>query len=171
MPRRRARPKPLVPRAPQVKWVNAPPPGGWWPDARAAADDTTIYYNRDADRRDKQHELGHLFDEQVLSDSERVRLSRIMRVKGDWVQDHYDEKGNPTGQVSPTEAFADWYGNARMGQGPGFKQRTKYGPAERWDPGYGVNPRGPRAYRRFLKIVNRSYARYEREQALKNLLG
>jgi hypothetical protein len=150
--------EPLVPAAPHVKWVNGPPPGGWWKDARAAEAGGTVWYKRSADKWDLAHEMGHAFIEQVLTASDRRRLQgpRVMRVNGPWVGEW--------GEVSPDEVAADWYANARLGQGPGFRTRTEYGLGESWDPGYGVAPKSPAHYRRFIKIINRAHERYERER-------
>lgn len=143
-----ARTHPLVPAA-DVTLVKGEPPGGGWEGFRAAEAGGTIWYTADADAWDLAHEMGHAFDEQELTDSDRRRLSgrQVMRTGGGpWI----------TGDGGPDECFADWYANARLGQGPGFADRHG---VERWDPGYTLSTPTVARYRRFLRIVNHAARR------------
>lgn len=157
-PRKVRRARPLVAAPPKLKRVYGTPPG--WPpgqDFRAAEAGGTIYYNDQASPWDLAHEQGHAFDEEVLSNADRWRIRKVMRIgnKGAWIAGGFA----PDGSSGPDEKFADWYANAALGWGPGFVNKTKRGPMEQWNSGYATSPVSARQYRRILKIINRAALR------------
>lgn len=61
----------------------------------------------------RAHEVGHLFDSQVLTDGDRRFFQRIMGAPaGPW---SYVDTGEVNGYLSPAEWFADYYGAAAAG--------------------------------------------------------
>lgn len=64
----------------------------------------------------KAHEVGHLFDAQILTDGDRRYFTRLMRAPaGPW---SYANTSDPRGEISPQEWFADYYGAAATGLTP-----------------------------------------------------
>lgn len=139
----------LVPMPPYVHYVDATPEG--WPadqDFRAATAGATVYYRAPLDRSDRYHELGHVFDWVVLSDTDRAALQRVMRRPGPWVpEDSPDD--------APDECFAEWYMNARMGH-RGLNLRR----GGSWEVGYDCGLPSRRRVARFTFIVHQSLVRW-----------
>lgn len=66
-------------------------------------------------RYDRMHELGHIFDQQVLTDVDRQRFTRLLGLKGPWVHVTTKPGGGATESWgSPNEWFADAYAHCAM---------------------------------------------------------
>jgi hypothetical protein len=109
----------VIPAAPSVNWAhNVAPPGP--PDnsvAGSAAYDwgsDTVYFQGNMPKFTRAHELGHALDDQALNDGDRHFFTRLMGMSGNWNQG----TGFQGGTHSPSEIFADWYGNAAIGNDP-----------------------------------------------------
>ena len=105
----------LVPAPPRVRFVHGTMPG----DTEAAkglgvavtdAASDTIYYDQPLDRFSRAHEIGHLLDAEILTDADRRRFTRIMRVPG--APDWWRGTGDDDGLLTPAEWFADYYAAA-----------------------------------------------------------
>jgi hypothetical protein len=136
---------PFMPVAPNVRYAHtAPPVNGTDNQLPAAAayypGEDTVYFGGNLDRFTRGHELGHAFDDQVLSDADRGNMMRLMRMKGAWNQG----TGLSGGAQSPSEIFADWYGNAAIGNDPRRK----------WSDAYATPPSPPQ-FRRFQLALAR----------------
>jgi hypothetical protein len=114
----------MVPVAPQRYTFdkgpqNAPQPvkdaqGYAWVDMQNNA----IHAPHGLSRREKAHEVGHVFDHQVLNDADRANLQKIVGARtGNWYG----------GIAGPAEFFADYYAAAAMGDRPGHAVRVKGG--------------------------------------------
>src|SRR3954468_11160289 len=75
----------VLPSPPHVKIVVGKPPG-WTGPVTAASDGHTLWRARHVDRFTLQHELGHVFDEETLTNANRRYFMRLMRLKGPWTQ-------------------------------------------------------------------------------------
>jgi hypothetical protein len=140
-----------LPSPPHVKIVVGRPPG-WTGPFTAASDGHTIWRARHVDRFTLEHELGLLFDEQVLTNADRRYFMRLMRLRGPWTQAYETTLGQRQGGArSPEEWFADWYANARMRCGPSL--------GSCWTYGYADSPTWDRQFKRFLWRVRRAAAR------------
>jgi hypothetical protein len=134
-----------MPVAPNVRYAHtAPPVNGTDSQLPAAAayypGEDTVYFGGNLDRFTRGHELGHAFDDQVLSDGDRANIMRLMRMRGSWNQG----TGLSGGAQSPAEIFADWYGNAAIGNDPRRK----------WSDAYASAP-SPAQFRRFQLALAR----------------
>jgi hypothetical protein len=89
------------------------------------ADTDDVYLEPGATRFERQHELGHQFDRQVLTDPDRAWLtSRLGFKPGAW------NRGTGPGNRSPDESFADAYAACAIGLVPlrrGKAWWTSYG--------------------------------------------
>lgn len=56
------------------------------------------------------HELFHLLDAQALTDQDRARFQKILKLKGPW-----DQGTGTSGLGSPSEIVADYYAGAALG--------------------------------------------------------
>lgn len=107
----------VMPAPPTVRYVHGAYPGH--PDLGQATDtgNATIYWQGDGPLGafPRAHEVGHLFDAQVLNDGDRRYFQRLMHAPGGaWDQG----TGNQGGTGSPVEWFADYYGAAATGFDP-----------------------------------------------------
>jgi hypothetical protein len=139
-----------VPAPPRVTYIHARPPGMETdPTFRAGADGETIYYVGRLDPFVRNHELGHVFDDELLNDGDRHFFTRMMGLRGPWVQAPTEVLGAlQGGDRSPNEWFADWYANARLGNDP----------ARAWVYGYADMP-SARTFHQFIAAVTRVYHR------------
>lgn len=95
------------------------------PDAGGpCASSSTIYVDGSSDRFIRAHEIGHLFDAQLLTDSDRAWFMRAMHLPGPWVQG----SGWPDGAASPSEWFADYYAACDTGINPNREWVASYAP-------------------------------------------
>jgi len=96
----------------------------------------------------RSHEIGHVFDEQALTDPMRAWLTPQLgfAAGSDW-----------DGAEGPAERFADAYASCDLGHSP-------FGRRGRWVDAYGYMPRSARALRRVCDaiIVYGLVAAYER---------
>lgn len=87
-------------------------PAGGYTDVEAG----NIYLRTRAKRPRRDfslgHELFHLLDTQVLTDQDRAKFSRILKVKGPWDQGTGVAGG---GMASPSEVAADYYASLATG--------------------------------------------------------
>ena len=98
----------LVPAPPVVNRVVAACPGLSGSDQRPCSGaPSTVYWNPAwPDPAAWEHELGHLFDYQVLTDADRAAFQRIVGVTGAW------RPG--TGAAGPAEYFAVAYSQCAL---------------------------------------------------------
>lgn len=97
----------------------------------------TIYLGAGASRFERQHEIGHAFDAEVLTDSQRADFQRMMRAPaGPW----FAGTGFPAGLHSPAEWFADYYAVCL----------ARINPRQGWPDSYAPRP----TLRRFLRVCN-----------------
>lgn len=75
----------------------------------ATPDFATVYARPDADRFTLLHEIGHLYDVEILSDPVRARLTRMFGLSPPWRQGT-----GLAGLRSPSEYAADLYARCRM---------------------------------------------------------
>jgi len=101
-----------MPRPPLLHVSAAGCPSGWFGPCAVAAT-ATIYITPGTDRYARSHEIGHLFDAQVLTDPDRAVLTRMMRMTGPW-----DQGSLPETDRSPHEWFADYYAACDLGIWP-----------------------------------------------------
>lgn len=87
----------------------------------------TIYLPTGTSSFAREHELGHIFDVQYLSEGERNRFQTLAKIKGEW---NPGTGATAAGMRSPAERFADAYAACRLGLVPGAN----------WTVGYGYNP-------------------------------
>jgi hypothetical protein len=111
-----------VPLPPRLTVHHAPcpyNPVGTLQEDRACSGDEDVWISSRADRFDRWHEIGHVFDAQVLTDSDREYLTRLLGIKpGEWVRDSYRD---------PSEFFADAYAACALGLDPDHHWVTGYG--------------------------------------------
>lgn len=92
----------------------------------------------------RAHELGHVFDSELLSAYDHHRFSRLANVYGPWGGPDVDADGYSSGPLS--EDFADAYGACLLNVAP-----------DRWS-GYGYDP-SLRLHRRVCAWIRRVAAR------------
>lgn len=84
--------------------------------ASAYADtaNNAVHVQRDPDPFAVGHELGHLFDSQILGDGDRRYFQRLMHAPaGAW--NLGETTGKVQGEISPNEWFGDYYGAMASG--------------------------------------------------------
>lgn len=128
-----------MPAAPNVRYAHTAPPVNGTDnqlpsEAAYYPDENTVYFGGNLAKFTRGHELGHAFDDQVFTPGDRAAFTRIAKMKGDW----YQGTGTAGGAQSPSEIFADWYGNAAVGNNPRRK----------WDDAYATAPT-PAQFHRF----------------------
>lgn len=135
----------VVPMAPRVQFVHGTMPGdtGASTEVSAAATDGasgTVYYQQPLSDYARAHEIGHLFDHQILTDGDRRYFSRLLQVpgEGDW------RRGTGSnGMESPSEWFADYYAAAATNLDPRRGSVASYASV------------GPKRLVRFTKALDR----------------
>ncbi len=123
-----------IPTPPRVTVVHAecPDVGGSCADAYQEA----IYLAPGADRFDRQHELGHLFDAELLDDAERNALTPLLGVDAPWEQGTGEDCWSA---ACPSERFADAYAACRLKLYPEGHRRREHVVTD-WQTAYGYNP-------------------------------
>lgn len=108
-------PATAVPLPPDFQTVRTDCP--YYQDGGSCWDVTTrtVFLEPYAGRHVLWHELGHAFDDEVLTNSDRAAFMRVMRLRGPWVQGTGYEKG---ADRSPNEWFADAYADCQLGREP-----------------------------------------------------
>lgn len=130
----------LLPASAEAKWHSAVPLPPTWPTifhedcpgtglepgcaamgdgSYSGCTDTAgcVWLSPGPDRYTRMHELGHIFDFQVLTDRDRERLTQIMGLRaGPWLRTSIDKSdGSLTvSDRSPNEWFADAYAHCAM---------------------------------------------------------
>lgn len=96
---------------PEVEKVN----GYAWADVQ----NRVVHAPHKMSKLDMAHEIGHLFDYNVLNDQDRTRIAKAIRAPD----------GEPWygGRKGAAEAFADYYSAAAMGKKPWQKTRVAGG--------------------------------------------
>lgn len=95
-----------------------------------------VFLEPGASRFERQHELGHQFDRQVLIDADRVWFTRVFRfAPGPW--DH--GTGLECGRCGPDEHFADAYAACATGMTPALKRKNGI-QVQTWTTAYGYHP-------------------------------
>lgn len=133
------------PLPPQEQIVYEACPGDPKADGCAYTDLGVIYVGARPNRHTLEHERAHLYDAQVLDDTERAAIMRAMGVKPPW----YVATGDPCfWQPCPSEMFAEAYATCRM--------RLKSYRVWNWiDTSYGWYP-GPVRQRRTCAAITKS---------------
>jgi hypothetical protein len=113
----------------------------------ACSDGDTVYLTDMAGRFDRWHETGHVFDDEVLTDEDRVLFTRLLGFKpGSWLRGYEELSGAPltfmAGVRSPSEHFADAYAACALGLDPDTN----------WVDGYGYHP-SARQHRRVCRAM------------------
>lgn len=133
----------FIPAPPTVNYVQGVAPGA---DANAmgtaaySRDTDTVYYQGKLDPATKAHEVGHAFDDQLLTDGDRVYFQRLMHAPtGGW----RTGTGLQGGATSPSEWFADYYQAAAMNLDPRVQNEAAYGQI------------GPKRLKQFKKAMQR----------------
>jgi hypothetical protein len=140
----------VPPMPPHVTVVAGTPPG-WTGPFTAASTGSTVWRGPRADRFALEHEFGHVFDSEVLTDADRDYFTRLMRLKGPWTQQGEEVLGQwAGGGQSPDEWFADWYANGRLRCGPTL--------GNCWTLGYADTPDEDWQFRHFLGRVQAAAA-------------
>jgi hypothetical protein len=126
--------------------TNAGPVGGY-------SEGENIHVLPGVDQYTVAHEMGHLLDNQVLSDGDRNFFARLLQTSpGAWNRG----TGAAGGYHSPSEAFADYYAAAATNYDPRPKRKGKA------VSGGGVDSYtriGPKRLRRYKKALERLQAR------------
>lgn len=134
----------FVPAAPVVNYVQGYAPGITQENAAGTAaydpSTDTVYYQGKLDKATKGHELGHAFDDQALTDGDRVYFQKLMHAPtGAWNQG----TGLQGGLTSPNEWFADYYQAAALRLDPRRQSEAAYAQV------------GPKRLERFEKALGR----------------
>jgi hypothetical protein len=113
----------------------------------ACSDGDTVYLTDMAGSFDRWHETGHVFDDEVLTDENRVEFTRLLGFKpGSWLRGYENLNGAPVtfmaGVRSPSEHFADAYAACALGLDPDSN----------WVDGYGYHP-SARQHRRVCRAL------------------
>jgi hypothetical protein len=113
----------------------------------ACSDEDTVYLTDMAGRFDRWHETGHVFDDEVLTDEDRVLFTRLLGfTPGSWLRGYEELDGGPVtfmaGVRSPSEHFADAYAACALGLDPDTN----------WVDGYGYHP-SARQHRRVCRAM------------------
>ena len=145
--------KPLPPRF-EIRYEPCP---DYLPEITSCADqeNAVIWLAPDADRFTRWHELGHLFDAQLLTDADRAWFTaRLGFAAGTpWIGDD-DAWAEYGGMVVPAEHFADAYAMCALGLSPGGR-RGRDGRIEvGWIDTYGYMP-SVRQHRRICDAITR----------------
>lgn len=127
-----------IPTPPHVTITYGPCPDA--PEAAGCASyDPPVIYLRDRDPFTRQHELGHLADNQLLTELERARLQPLLGAPAGTPWDNGTDPACTPGHVCPSERFADAYATCRLRYWPGFSPSTR---STMWESGgYGYDPR------------------------------
>lgn len=109
------------------------------PEISSCADQETaeIWLAPDASRFERWHELGHLFDAQVLDERARSWFTPLLGFPADapWFEDY----GNEFARAMPGERFADAYAACALDLRPGGRLRGRLRVAD-WETAYGYQP-------------------------------
>jgi hypothetical protein len=114
--------------------------------AAYSRDTDTVYYQGNLDKATRAHELGHAFDDQVLSAGDRQYFQRLMRSPaGEWRAG----TGLHGGLQSPSEHFADYYQASALGLDPRRQNEAAY------------TTIGPKRLKQFQKALVRLAKRHQ----------
>lgn len=111
-----------------------------------------IWLGDGADEFDREHEIGHQFDQQILADQNRKWFMQALRLRGDWSQGTGDQCDS---HRCPDELFADAYAACALGLNPAgrmkFRGRSRL-IVGAWTTAYGYSP-GVRQHRRICNTI------------------
>ena len=127
--------KPFPPRF-EIRYE--PCPTAPWALGCADVESGIVYLDTD-DRFTRWHELGHLFDWQLLTDTDRTMFTRLLGFDAEtpwWSDDAmYDRIG-----ISPSEQFADAYASCALGRSPAGHGEPGGRTVVEWATGYDYYP-------------------------------
>jgi hypothetical protein len=145
--REKARNAYTVPAPPSVKWVRGVAPGtpaGVMSPAQTDFVTNPIYSTQPLERYDRAHEVGHLFDSQVLSPGDHNFFQKLMHAPaGAWYQGSAADTGG-----GPSEWFGDYYAAAVVDMDPDHEMLGNYAQI------------GPKRLKRFEKALQRLAERH-----------
>jgi hypothetical protein len=109
----------------------------------------TVYVG-DGSRFTRWHEVGHLFDHQMLTDANRAWLTRRLgfQVGTPWFEDYADDLS----QTMPGEQFADAYAACALGKTPAGRRHRGGVIVNDWFTAYGYSPTA-RQHRRICNAI------------------
>lgn len=125
-----------MPQPPRVTVHHADCPD--YADGGSCADMATneIWLAPNSGSFERWHEIGHLFDAQVLTDPDRAWFMRAFRMTGEWVRGTGDEC---LGKRCPDELFADAYAACANDLRPEGRRRDGMTVSD-WTTSYGYFP-------------------------------
>lgn len=95
-----------VPAPPVVNYARGVPDGADPADFLVGTVGDTIYRTEPLDKFGRRHEIGHVFDNTVLTDANRAYFTKLFGLSGPWSQGTGADEG---AAHSPDEWFADYY--------------------------------------------------------------
>jgi hypothetical protein len=132
----------MTPMPPNVRFVDGVAPGtpaGVLSGAQTDMNNGTIYSTVPLEPFDRAHEVGHVFDVQVLSDGDRRSFQRLMQApSGAWNQGSAADTGG-----GPSEWFGDYYAAAATRMDPEHEHLGNYAKI------------GPKRLKRFERAMDR----------------
>lgn len=132
----------LVPAPPVMNFAQGVAPGtpaGVMSPAQTDFTTNTIYSTQPLERYDRAHEVGHLFDSQILSPGDRNFFQKLMHApSGAWNQGSAADTGG-----GPSEWFGDYYAAAVVDMDPDHEMLGNYAQI------------GPKRLKRFEQALGR----------------
>jgi hypothetical protein len=146
-----------IPRTPPyVTVIHASCPDAPTSDPASCADpaDATIYLMRGSDQFARQHELGHLYDAELLDDTERAAITPLLGAPAGtpWTRDDCVQ------HLCPNEMVADAYAACRLGLEPQPFRRHGRRISTGWQTSYGYSPATNRRHARTCAAISRAAA-------------
>lgn len=143
---------------PRIGQFQDPTRGQYGPTAGYTNTETGEIFLNEYDPYNYAHELFHVLDAQVLTDQDRARFQKILKLDGPWDQG----TGTKGGFNSPSEKVADYYAAAALGLDLVGKNRQVVGSY--------AQPT-PRRLRRMGRSFERLLARHPELRAYTNPVG
>lgn len=146
-----------MPAPPSITIHENTPCPEYLPDEYSCTDQDTgeIWLLPDAGRFDRQHEIGHLFDAQILTDQDRAWFTRTLGFKTGtpWFGDYgaFVETASLAGTL-PGEQFADAYAACALGKTPAGHRKRNGMIVSDWIDAYGYHPT-VRQHRRICNVI------------------
>lgn len=133
------------------------PGGDAGPAAGYTNTETGEVFLREYDPFNYAHELFHVLDAKVLTDADRRRFQKILKLKGSW-----DQGTGTGGLASPSERVADYYAAAALGLDLEGRNRQMVGSYAQFTP---------KRLRRMGRSFERLLARHPELGAYANPVG